>query len=111
MRELKAALVRMAFQAEGPIVDTATAQQALGHAAHAQPLADLPSSVCGRDALSDASAEGYGGDFDWRGNLHRFGLKLAQRALDAHGGNKSRAARAMGITPQHLARLLKKQTG
>ncbi|WP_240098336.1 sigma 54-interacting transcriptional regulator [Thermomonas flagellata] len=100
VRELKATLVRAAFLARGPQVSASDINIALGQDAPTPASPPPPSTL--RTALPHASA-----DLDFRAHTKRCQRELARLALDQAGGNKSQAARMLGISVQHLGRVLK----
>lgn len=97
VRQLKATLVRLAFLAKGPQVGADDVALAL----------DTAVTMGARLAPQMCSASLDTADFDFKTNTRRYQLGLVRRALDAAGGNKSRAARMLGLSVQHLNRLLK----
>lgn len=107
VRELKAALVRAAFLAEGRLVSADDIELALG-AGREQAAARAEPSLPATDALESDSSGADGLDF--KACTKRFQRRLVQRALAEAAGHKSRAARLLGISVQHLGRLLK-ETG
>jgi DNA-binding NtrC family response regulator len=91
VRELRAVLVRAAFEAQGPLVGRREIDLALGEPVSAPPAVQT---------AADGPVQ------PLKTALAAFRQQLARRALAQAGGNKSQAARLLGITPQHLARLL-----
>jgi DNA-binding NtrC family response regulator len=94
LRELKTVLVRAAFIASDTVVGEDDILSALDVLQDAVSTASAPAVLLGAGPLKQAL------------NEHR--RQLALQAVREAGGNKSQAARRLGITPQHLARLLKR---
>lgn len=101
VRELRATLVRAAFQADGPEIgardiesalDSSAAEKDRGAAATSRPAPPAPDAAPVR--LKDA--------------VESYKRHLVEQALSKSQGNQARAARALGISPQHLGRLLKR---
>jgi DNA-binding NtrC family response regulator len=102
VRELKATLVRLAFLAQGPRVSAADVGLALD-----TPVDTSARGYIQRPTVERPALQGDAGDFDFKANTKRYQQALVRQALDAAGGNKSRAARMLGLSVQHLGRLLK----
>lgn len=99
VRELRATLVRAAFLAEAPEVGEVGIEFALAYGAdsageeapHGQPCTLAP--VVAPGGFKDA--------------MEQYKRQLAKLALAQAQGNQARAARALGISAQHIGRLLK----
>lgn len=99
VRELKNTLLRAAFLAKDSKVDQAIIEKAM---------------VLGKDrsfnAQKGATSPETGSmeeHVDWKARLLRCKQRMIEEALQQTGGNKSEAARRLGITPQQLSRVLK----
>lgn len=107
VRELRATLVRTAFLAKAPHVAATDVVFALvkpgDEARKAEPNGPRP-AASSQPALALPAASPV---LDLKGSIKRYQLELVQQALGQAAGNKSRAARALGISVQHLGRLLK----
>lgn len=99
VRELKATLVRAAFLAADPRVTAAVIELALAHPGNDHGLAlDQPRPAPRADQPSGVSM---------KEQIKRYQRQLVEQALEQAQGNKSRAARNLEVSPQHLGRLLK----
>lgn len=94
VRELRATLARTAFLAEGPEIHSRDIDAALagGAAAEEPPDAPAPEPLLGslKEAVED------------------YKRRLVSQALAEAQGNQARAARTLGVSAQHLGRLLKR---
>jgi len=97
VRELEAVLMRIAFLAEGPVVKEETIRAAIG-------LENIHPGPRLRPKEEDVDLPIQG---SMKEMLDRYRASLIQRALADANGNKTRAAKQLDITPQHLSRLLK----
>lgn len=95
VRELYATLVRAAFLATSPEVEAADVEAALAHE-RAQAPERSPPQVDGAPA-----------ELTLEERVRRCRREAVQEALARSQGNKTRAARLLGISPQHLSRLLR----
>jgi len=106
VRELYATLARASFLAKDPVVDRDTVEVSIGHCHATSPASESP-----QETIQSFDIPGLGkSDLDGSGlkamiNKCRYDFVL--RALKQNSGNKSKAAKMLGITPQHLARILK----
>jgi DNA-binding NtrC family response regulator len=103
VRELKATLVRIAFLAQKPLVSAVDVELALSLPMDGTPTVKAAAALPAATAQADARST----DLDFKANTKRFQRELILQVLAQTHGNKSRAAQRLGITPQHLARLLK----
>lgn len=97
VRELRATLVRLAFLARGPRVTAADVELA---------LAGVEVATTGEAYPADVS-EGHPVMMSLQEYLRQCRRRFVEEAVRCAGGNKSQAARELGITPQHLGRVLK----
>lgn len=101
VRELYATLVRAAFLATSPEVDAETVEAALMHERTASPVSPSPANPPAPGADGEAAA------LILKERLERCRREAIEEALARSRNNKTRAARLLGISPQHLSRLLR----
>lgn len=102
VRELLATLSRVAFLAEARLVSAADVELALAKSGDKHTKTIRPQDeATGVQPLPETEV----------GSLkemeRRFKRQLVERALAKAGGNRTKAAHQLGITPQHLGRILK----
>lgn len=103
VRELRAALVRAAFLASGPQVSAEDIELALGQIKAPRSAEAKPKAA--EQATSDRVI--YADEFDFKEATKRYQRQLVENALAIAQGNKSQAARRLGLSVQHLRRILK----
>lgn len=106
VRELRATLVRTAFLAQGPQVSAADVELALARPGDQAPPA-RPEAVALAGSTTENRLPAIGPELDFKASTRRYQRELVQQALAQAEGNKSRAARTLGLSVQHLRRLLK----
>lgn len=99
VRELQLMLVRLSFWADGPTVDESDVQREVGDA----PCAEDVTGVLASFAESGDIPPG----FNLMNHLRNKRRRWAERALAQSKGKKAEAARLLGCSATHLARLLK----
>ncbi len=102
VRELQQTLVRLAFWADGPTVDEAHVLEELTKTTEAP----CDKNVCTGRAPSqkdETIPQGFDLKIHQRDQRHQW----AKRALVQADGSQAQAARLLGMTPTHLARILK----
>lgn len=107
IRELKSALTRMAFLARKQSVGRDIANEAITQGAepHSTGVDQADPSMCSNPAFKTLV------DLDgntWNEKMVNYRRCLIEAELQKTGGNKSQAAKNLGITPQHLAKVFKR---
>jgi Nif-specific regulatory protein len=96
IRELANVIERLVLLAETPLVDADALGRLLRAAEHAPPALPAPEPLPAAAGVRDY----------WRANSHP--AQALTEALARHGGNQSRAAQSLGMTPRQFAYRVKK---